>query len=83
MTLTAVLGNADDIWQVQAAALAETPTMKSIRAELKKDAIVPPGLSGVAKSDPRREGRRSTSSRTASPTRRCGAPTSAAAATRS
>lgn len=52
MTLTAVLGNADDIWQVQAAALAETPTMKSIRAELKKDAIVPPGLSGVAKTDP-------------------------------
>jgi ketosteroid isomerase-like protein len=52
MVLTAVLTNADDIWQVQSAALAETPPMKSIRAELKKDAIVPPGLSGVAKSDP-------------------------------
>ena len=52
MTLTAVRGNADDIWQVQAAALAETSTMKSIRAELKKDAIVPPGTAGVAKSDP-------------------------------
>ena len=52
MTLTAVLTNADDIWQVHAAALAETPTMKSIRTELKKDAIVPPGLSGVAKNDP-------------------------------
>jgi ketosteroid isomerase-like protein len=52
MTLTAVLTNADDIWQVQSAALAETPSMKSIREQLKKDAIVPPGLSGVAKSDP-------------------------------
>jgi ketosteroid isomerase-like protein len=51
MALTAVLTNADDIWQVHAAALAETPSMKAIRAELKKDAIVPPGLSGVAKID--------------------------------
>lgn len=51
MALTAVLTNADDIWQVHAAALAETPSMKAIRAELKKDAIVPPGLSGVAKLD--------------------------------
>ncbi|MBV8758973.1 MAG: nuclear transport factor 2 family protein [Deltaproteobacteria bacterium] len=51
MALTAVLTNADDIWQVHAAALAETPPMKSIRAELKKDAIVPPGLTGVAKLD--------------------------------
>ncbi|HSN29856.1 MAG TPA: nuclear transport factor 2 family protein [Kofleriaceae bacterium] len=52
MALTAVLTNADDIWQVHAAALAATPPMRSIRAELKKDAIVPPGLSGVAKLDP-------------------------------
>ena len=52
MALTAVLTNADDIWQVHAAALASTPPMKSIRAELKKDAIVPPGLTGVAKVDP-------------------------------
>jgi ketosteroid isomerase-like protein len=52
MTLTAVLTNADDIWQVHAAALAETPSMKSIREQLKKDAIVPPGLAGVATSDP-------------------------------
>jgi ketosteroid isomerase-like protein len=51
MALTAVLTNADDIWQVHAAALAETPSMRSIRAELKKDAIVPPGLSGVPKID--------------------------------
>lgn len=51
MALTAILTNADDIWQVHAAALAETPSMKAIRAELKKDAIVPPGLTGVAKVD--------------------------------
>jgi ketosteroid isomerase-like protein len=51
MALTAILTNADDIWQVDAAALAETPPMKSIRAELKKDAIVPPGVAGPAKVD--------------------------------
>ena len=51
MALTAILTNADDIWQVHAAALAETPSMHSIRAELKKDAIVPPGLSAPAKVD--------------------------------
>jgi ketosteroid isomerase-like protein len=51
MALTAILTNADDIWQVDAAALARTPSMKAIRDELKKDAIVPPGLSGVAKVD--------------------------------
>jgi ketosteroid isomerase-like protein len=51
MALTAILTNADDIWQVHAAALAETPTMHSIRDELKKDAIVPPGLAAPAKVD--------------------------------
>lgn len=51
MTLTAILTNADDIWQVHAAALAETPSMRSIRDELKKDAIVPPGLTAPAKVD--------------------------------
>ena len=51
MTLTAILTNADDIWQVHAAALAETPSMRSIRDELKKDAIVPPGLAAPAKID--------------------------------
>jgi len=52
MALTAVLTNSDDVWQVQSAALAETPPMKSIRAELKKDAIVPPGMAGAGKLDP-------------------------------
>ena len=52
MALTAVLSNADDIWQVQSAALAHTPPMKSIRAELKKDAIVPTGVSAVTKIAP-------------------------------
>jgi ketosteroid isomerase-like protein len=51
MALTAILTNADDIWQVHAAALAETPSMRSIRDELKKDAVVPPGLSAPAKVD--------------------------------
>jgi ketosteroid isomerase-like protein len=54
MTLTAVLSNADDVWQLSVAALAATPTMKTVHAELKKDAIVPPGMvGGVAKVDPR------------------------------
>ena len=52
MALTAVLTNAGDVWQVQSAALAATPPMKSIRAELKKDAIVPPGVTGITKLDP-------------------------------
>jgi ketosteroid isomerase-like protein len=51
MALTAILTNADDIWQVHAAALAETPSMRSIRDELKKDAVVPPALSAPAKVD--------------------------------
>ncbi|MEO8840657.1 MAG: nuclear transport factor 2 family protein [Kofleriaceae bacterium] len=54
MTVTAVLSNADDVWQVSVAALAATPTMKTVHAELKKDAIVPPGMvGGVAKIDPK------------------------------
>ena len=52
LTVTAVLSNADDIWQVSAATLAETPAMKTVRAELKKDAIVPPGMAAIAKVDP-------------------------------
>jgi len=52
MALTAVLTNSGDVWQVQSAALASTPPMKSIRAELKKDAIVPPGMAGAGKLDP-------------------------------
>lgn len=51
MAITAILSNTDDIWQVSAAALAHTPSMKSVRTELKKDAVVPPGMTGPAKVD--------------------------------
>jgi len=51
MALTAILTNAGDVWQVGAATLADTPSMRSIRDELKKDAIVPPGLAAPAKVD--------------------------------
>ncbi|MFT3692860.1 MAG: nuclear transport factor 2 family protein [Kofleriaceae bacterium] len=53
MALTAVLSNAEDVWQVSAAALAETPKMKLVREELKKDAVVPPGMAPIAKQDPK------------------------------
>jgi SnoaL-like protein len=49
LAITAVLSNADDIWQVSAAQLAETPAMRTVRAELKKDAVVPPGMASIAK----------------------------------
>lgn len=48
LAVTAVLSNADDVWQVSAAALAETPTMKTVRTELKKDAVVPSGMADMA-----------------------------------
>jgi hypothetical protein len=51
MALTAILTNADDMWQVDAATLAATPSMKSIRAQLRKDAIVPNALKAAAKVD--------------------------------
>ena len=51
MTLTAVLSNADDVWQVSAATVARTPTLKAVHESLKKDAVVPPGMAAVAKID--------------------------------
>ncbi|MDB4958562.1 MAG: hypothetical protein JWO36_6131 [Myxococcales bacterium] len=50
--VTAVLSNNDDLWNVSAAALAQTPSMKQVRSELKQDAVVPPGMAGVVKQDP-------------------------------
>src|ERR1043165_2869375 len=44
MAVTAVLTNADDFWVVSAASVAVTPSMKSVRSELKKDAVVPPAM---------------------------------------
>ena len=52
VAMTAVLSNADDVWQLSVATLGATPTMKTVRSELKKDAVVPTGMAGVAKVDP-------------------------------
>lgn len=49
VTLTAVLSNSDDVWQVSAATVARTPSMKLVRESLKKDAVVPPGMAAGAK----------------------------------
>jgi ketosteroid isomerase-like protein len=49
MAVTVVLENDDDFWVVTAAAVAHTPPMKAVRAELKKDAVVPPAMSAAAK----------------------------------
>jgi ketosteroid isomerase-like protein len=56
LAVMAVLQNDDDIWLVSAAALARTPAMKDVRAELKKVAVVPPGAMAPAKVDPRAKG---------------------------
>jgi ketosteroid isomerase-like protein len=50
-----ILRNDDDLWSVTAAALARTPSMKDVRAELKKASIVPPGANAAAMVDPRAE----------------------------
>ncbi len=52
LVLLAVLSNADDLWLVDSAQLANAPAEKDIKRELKEDAIVPPGASAVAKIDP-------------------------------
>ena len=49
MAMTAVLSNDDDFWVVVAATLARTPSAKSVRIELAKDAVVPPGMPGPSK----------------------------------
>jgi hypothetical protein len=52
LAMIAVLSNSGDVWQVSAVDLAVTPAMKSVRAEVKQDAVVPPGMAGIAKVDP-------------------------------
>jgi ketosteroid isomerase-like protein len=49
--MTVVLSNDADEWQVAAAALSQTPPMKVVRAELKRDAVVPPGMAGTKSVD--------------------------------
>ncbi|HEX5063391.1 MAG TPA: nuclear transport factor 2 family protein [Kofleriaceae bacterium] len=56
MSAMMVLSNEDDFWVVVAAGIAHTPSMKEVRAELKKDAIVPPGMPGFAKVSDSAEG---------------------------
>ena len=56
MAVLAVLSNDDDIWLVTAAAIAKTPSMKQVRAELKKVAVVPPGATAAANVDSRAKG---------------------------
>lgn len=56
MAITAVLSNSDDLWLVDAAAIARTPNAAMVKAELKKDAVVPPGMATGPKSDPRAAG---------------------------
>src|SRR5207253_1036008 len=51
LAITAVLSNTDDIWLVNVVAVAQTPAMRSVRAELKQDAVVPTAMAGVAKQD--------------------------------
>ena len=52
----AVLTNDNDLWAVSATSIAETPSMREVRAELKKVAVVPPGAMSPAKVDDRADG---------------------------
>ncbi|MGH9889459.1 MAG: nuclear transport factor 2 family protein, partial [bacterium] len=53
LAVTAVLTNSDELWAVSAAALAETPSGRQVKAEAARDAIVPPGAGAAGKLDPR------------------------------
>jgi ketosteroid isomerase-like protein len=54
--VTAILSNADDLWQVEAAMVAATPSRGSIKSETGKDAVVPPGATAKTKLDPNASG---------------------------
>jgi ketosteroid isomerase-like protein len=49
MAVIAILSSEDEFFRLTAAALAHTPSMREIRSELKKDAIVPPGATAPEK----------------------------------
>jgi ketosteroid isomerase-like protein len=51
LAMTAILANSDDIWAVTAAAVAETPSGKQVKAESARDAVVPPGGAAPGKVD--------------------------------
>ncbi|HEU4735217.1 MAG TPA: nuclear transport factor 2 family protein [Kofleriaceae bacterium] len=52
LAVTAVLSNTSDLWAVTAAAIAAMPTVRQVKAESARDAIVPPGATAVARIDP-------------------------------
>lgn len=54
--ITAILSNADDLWLVEAALVAHTPSRGSIKTEQGKDSLVPPGATSKAKIDPNARG---------------------------
>lgn len=49
--VTAILSNADDLWQVEAAVVAATPARAAIKLQLGKDGVVPPGATSKAKTN--------------------------------
>ncbi len=51
-TVMAVLTNAADLWLVEAVAIARAPAAAQVKAELAKDAVVPPGMTGPQRVDP-------------------------------
>jgi len=50
--ITAILVNTDDLWQVDAAVVAHMTDKSSMKTELAKDAVVPPGAAAKTKIDP-------------------------------
>ncbi|MBA2542981.1 MAG: nuclear transport factor 2 family protein [Deltaproteobacteria bacterium] len=50
--ITAILSNADDLWLVEAALVAHTPSRGAIKTEQGKDSLVPPGATSKTKIDP-------------------------------
>ena len=51
-TILAVLTNTNDLWLVGAVAVARAPEAAQLKAELARDAVVPPGAVGAKKLDP-------------------------------
>lgn len=54
--VTAILSNADDLWQVEAAVIAHTPSRGAIKQETAKEGVVPPGATAKGKLAPEASG---------------------------
>ncbi|MEO8702085.1 MAG: nuclear transport factor 2 family protein [Kofleriaceae bacterium] len=52
----AILINTDDLWQLDAAMVAQMPAALAMKSEAAKDAIVPPGAGAKAKIEPEAKG---------------------------